>query len=235
MAEKMDWTKLSKRELQEILIRQEKLLANKKFIQSLPDKGNKVLATIEKLKEMMARREDLEEAVAQFEKMTVSRLVERTRLDLSDSDDDISDARNDTSDADVHYKPRHKNNKKISISHSENRQTKQMSYKEWNSESSATPPVYKLEKSKPVSLDQSFKLLQEQEKRYKDLQAENATFKLKDQDSFTRTVPMMTLSLQSTLQYRESTENEILSDDDEHYDEDTKPAEVDSDDFEDNG
>ncbi|XP_068693193.1 DNA-directed RNA polymerase II subunit GRINL1A-like [Montipora capricornis] len=235
MAEKMDWTKLSKRELQEILIRQEKLLANKKFIQSLPDKGNKVLATIEKLKEMIARRDDLEEAVAQFEKMTVSRLVERTRLDLSDNDDDISDARKDTSDSDVHYKPRHKNNKKISISHSENRQTKQMSYKEWNFESSATPPVYKLEKSKPVSLDQSFKLLQEQEKRYKDLQAENATFKLKDQDSFTRTVPMMTLSLQSTLQYRESTENEILSDDDEHYDEDTKPAEVDSDDFEDKG
>ena len=121
------------------------LSKHRKFIQSLPDKGNKVLATIEKLKEMMARREDLEEAVAQFEKMTVSRLVERTRLDLSDSDDDISDARNDTSDADVHYKPRHKNNKKISISHSENRQTKQMSYKEWNSESSATPPVYKLE------------------------------------------------------------------------------------------
>lgn len=50
----------SKEELIEILKRQEKLLANKKFIQSLPDKGKRCLECIERVKCAIAWHEELE-------------------------------------------------------------------------------------------------------------------------------------------------------------------------------
>nr|XP_005998806.1 PREDICTED: myosin-1-like [Latimeria chalumnae] len=55
-----DLTSKSKGELLEMLKRQEKLLANKKFIQSLPDKGKKITEFMEKVKLALAHHEDLE-------------------------------------------------------------------------------------------------------------------------------------------------------------------------------
>lgn len=228
MAEKTDWTKLSKHELQEILRRQEKLLNNKKVLQSLPDKGNKVLATIERLKELIARREEVDNTVAQFERMTVSHLVERTRQNLSESDDEISECKDFASEA--HEELTHAHNKKDEMSKSKSGQKKQISYRKWDYESSVTPPLYKFEKAKPVPLDQSFKLLQDQEKRYKDLQAQNATIKLKNQGSSSGTESMMLDLVKNSLQYRETIQEQSGSDDDECQEEERKPIEVDSDD-----
>lgn len=231
MAEKTDWTKLSKHELQEILRRQEKLLNNKKVLQSLPDKGNKVLATIERLKELIAMREEVDNTLAQFERMTVSHLVERTRQNLSESDDEISECKEFASKA--HEELSHAHNKKDKMSKSKSGQKKQISYGKWDYESSVTPPLYKFEKAKPVSLDQSFKLLQDQEKRYKDLQAQNATIKLKSQGSSSGTESMMLDLVKNSLQYRETIQEQNGSDDDECQEEERKPIEVDSDDNED--
>ncbi|XP_067056439.1 DNA-directed RNA polymerase II subunit GRINL1A-like [Acropora muricata] len=228
MAEKTDWTKLSKHELQEILRRQEKLLNNKKLLQSLPDKGNKVLATIERLKELIARREEVDNTVAQFERMTVSHLVERSRQNLSESDDEISECKDFASEAHEELSPAH--NKKDEMSKSKSGQKKQISYRKWDYESSVTPPLYKFEKAKPVPLDQSFKLLQDQEKRYKDLQAQNATIKLKNQGSSSGTESMMLDLVKNSLQYRETIQEQSGSDDDECQEEERKPIEVDSDD-----
>lgn len=230
MAEKTDWTKLSKHELQEILRRQEKLLNNKKLLQSLPDKGNKVLATIERLKELIARREEVDNTVAQFERMTVSHLVERTRQNLSESDDEISECKDFASEA--HEELSHAHNKKDKMSKSKSGQ-KKISYGKWDYESSVTPPLYKFEKAKPVSLDQSFKLLQDQEKRHKDLQAQNATIKLRNQGSSSGTESMMLDLVKNSLQYRETIQEQSGSDDDECQEEERKPIEVDSDDNED--
>lgn len=231
MAEKTDWAKLSKHELQEILRRQEKLLSNKKFLQSLPDKGNKVLATIERLKELIARREEVDNTVAQFERMTVSHLVEKTRQNLSESDDEISECKDFASEA--HEEFSHAHNKKHEISKSKTGQKGQIFSRKWDFESSVTPPLYKFEKAKPVSLDQSFKLLQDQEKRYKDLQAQNATIKLKNQGSFSGTESMMLDLVKNSHQYRETIQEQSGSDDDECQEEERKPIEVDSDDNED--
>lgn len=84
-----------------------------------------------------------------------------------------------------------------------------------------------------MSLDQSFKLLQDQEKRYKDLQAQNATVKLKNQGSSSGTESMMLDLVKNSLQYRETIQEQNGSDDDECQEEERKPIEVDSDDNED--
>ena len=60
---------------------------NRKLLQSLPDKGRKVSETVEQLKRLIAQKERIEDTVAQFERLTVSQLVQRTQLDAIDSDD----------------------------------------------------------------------------------------------------------------------------------------------------
>lgn len=254
MAEKTDWAKLSKKELQEMLRRQEKLLANKKFLQSLPDRGKKVTETVAKLKELIARRKQLEDTMAQFERMTVSRLVQKTQLellDIDDSDDDISDTRYDgvispskgnidfsiskstSIDKETDSKPKTTNE----ISKSERKHSNLNSTGKWNYESSATPPQYKLQKAKPLSLDESSKLLQDQEKKHKELQAQHATLKLKEQGFLGVTDshrPFQTV--QNPLRYRETAQDEYLSDDSQQEENDMRPTdrETDSDDDEEN-
>lgn len=117
----------------------------RKFLQSLPDKGNKVLATIERLKELIARREEVDNTVAQFERMTVSHLVEKTRQNLSESDDEISECKDFASEA--HEEFSHAHNKKHEISKSKTGQKRQIFSRKWDYESSVTPPLYKFEVS----------------------------------------------------------------------------------------
>lgn len=54
----------SREELQEILSRQEKILLNKKFIQTLPDKGRKISDFVEKVRQALAALEEEEEKQA---------------------------------------------------------------------------------------------------------------------------------------------------------------------------
>lgn len=135
---------------------------SRKFLQSLPDRGKKVTETVAKLKELIARRKQLEDTMAQFERMTVSRLVQKTQLELldsDDSDDDISDTRYDgvispskgnidfsiskstSIDKETDSKPKTTNE----ISKSERKHSNLNSTGKWNYESSATPPQYKLQ------------------------------------------------------------------------------------------
>ncbi|KAL9986012.1 hypothetical protein ACROYT_G000065 [Oculina patagonica] len=244
MAEKNDWAKLSKKELLEMLQRQEKLLANKKFLQSLPDKGRKVSQTVEQLKQLIAQKERLEDTVAQFERLTVSQLVQRTQLDVVDSDDsdDAHKMQIQSSIGHAATSEEHTCKETTSSKHRETTDTnnsktdKQLSSKSsgrtWDYESSATPPTYKLEKAKPLSLEQSFKLLQDQEKRQKILQAQHATQKLREQSSLTKT-DFTTLQVLNPLQYRETVHEECLSDDSLQDENDIKCHEMDSDDDDD--
>lgn len=226
MAEKNDWTKLSKRELLEMLQRQEKLLANKKFLQSLPDKGKKVTETVKQLKGLIAQKDKLEDTVAQFERLTVSQLVQRTQLHVLDSDDSddnevLSGANHQDTSVDLHEQ----------LSNSKHRKSMdtKSSSGTWDYESSATPPTYKLEKTKPISLEESFELLQEQEKRQKDLQAQHATMKLREQTCLAKT-DYRTLKVLNPLQYRERVQDDYSSDDSEPEENVTRPHEMDSDD-----
>ena len=110
---------------------------------------------MERLKELIAQREKLEDTVAQFERLTVSQLVQRTQLDALDSDDsdDDDDKRNTHSDTGhPAISAEHKE-----ITSSKHRKTKdtnksrnkpfcsKLSGRTWDYESSATPPTYKLE------------------------------------------------------------------------------------------
>lgn len=73
----------SKEELIENLKRQEKLLNNKKFIQSLPDKGKRCLECIEKLKNAIAWHEELERR---------TELLSAVRLEFQAKQKDINGA-----------------------------------------------------------------------------------------------------------------------------------------------
>ena len=131
-------------------------------MQSLPDRGKKVTETVAKLKELIARREQLEDTMAQFERMTVSRLVQKTQLEIldsDDSDDDISDTRYDgvvssskgnidssiskstSIDKETNSRPKTTTH----ISKSESKHSNLNSTGKWDYESSATPPQYKLQ------------------------------------------------------------------------------------------
>ena len=115
-----------------------------------------------KLKELIARKEQLEDTMAQFERMTVSRLVQKTQLkilDSDDSDDDISDTRYDgvvspskgnidslISKSTSVNKETDRNPKATThISKSESKHSNMNSTGKWDYESSATPPQYKLQ------------------------------------------------------------------------------------------
>lgn len=242
MAEKNDWAKLSKKELLEILQRQEKLLANKKFLQSLSDKGRKVSQTVERLKKLIVQRGKIEDTVAQFQRLTVSQLVQTTQLDALDSDDsDNNDGDDDrmhtcSSTGNPALSEQHKemtsneHRKTTDANKSINKQfSSQSSGKTWDYESSATPPTYKLEKAKPLSLEESFKLLQDQEKRQKDLQAQHATQKLKEQ-SFLDKTDYTTVQAFNQLQYRETVQEGYSSDDSQQEENNITHHEIDSDD-----
>ena len=115
-----------------------------------------------KLKELIARREQLEDTMAQFERMTVSRLVQKTQLEIldsDDSDDDISDTRYDggvspskanigsliSKSTSVSKETDSKPKTATHISKSESKHSNLNSTGKWDYESSATPPQYKLQ------------------------------------------------------------------------------------------
>ena len=115
-----------------------------------------------KLKELIARKEQLEDTMAQFERMTVSRLVQKTQLEIldsDDSDDDISDTRYDgvvspskgnidsliSKSTSVNKETDSNPKTTTHISKSESKHSNMNSTGKWDYESSATPPQYKLQ------------------------------------------------------------------------------------------
>lgn len=115
-----------------------------------------------KLKELIARKEQLEDTMAQFERMTVSRLVQKTQLEIldsDDSDDDISDTRYDgvvspskgnidsliSKSTSVNKETDSNPKATTHISKSESKHSNMNSTGKWDYESSATPPQYKLQ------------------------------------------------------------------------------------------
>ena len=118
----------------------------RKFLQSLPDKGRKVSETVERLKKLIAQKERIEDTVVQFERLTVSQLVQRTQLDALDSDDSDN---NDDDKMHTHSctgDPASSEHHKFMANKSSNEQySSQSPGRTWDYESSATPPTYKLE------------------------------------------------------------------------------------------
>lgn len=55
-----DLTKHSKQELQDLLLRQERILSNKRLLQTLPDKGRKILEFREKIQQALEHHEEAE-------------------------------------------------------------------------------------------------------------------------------------------------------------------------------
>lgn len=114
-----------------------------------------------KLKVLIARKEQLEDTMAQFERMTVSRLVQKTQLEILDSDDsdDISDTRYDgvvspskgnidsliSKSTSVNKETESNPKTTTHISKSESKHSNMNSTGKWDYESSATPPQYKLQ------------------------------------------------------------------------------------------
>lgn len=114
---------------------------------------------MKRLKELIAQKEKLEDTIAQFERLTVSQLVQRTQLDAVDSDD--SDDDNDADEMQTQSGTGHaatseelthkettssKHRKTTDTNKSKNKQlSSKSSGRTWDYESSATPPTYKLE------------------------------------------------------------------------------------------
>ena len=127
----------------------------RKFLQSLPDKGRKVPETVERLKKLIAQKERIEDTVAQFERLTVSQLVQRTQLDALDSDDSDNDddkmltqsCQEDPASSEQHKEMTSKEHRNMSgVNKSRNKKfTSHSPGRTWDYDSAATPPTYKLE------------------------------------------------------------------------------------------
>ena len=129
---------------------------DRKFLQSLPDKGRKVSETVERLKKLIAQKERIEDTVAQFERLTVSQLVQRTQhdtLDSDDSDNNVDDkmvtqsCQEDPASSEQHKEMTSKEHRNMSgVNKSRNKKfTSQSPGRTWDYDSAATPPTYKLE------------------------------------------------------------------------------------------
>lgn len=114
-------------------------------MQSLPDKGKKIIETVKRLKDLISQREKLElqDIDAQFEKLTVSQPVQKTRVDLLDSDDsDDNDRMLSGSD---HQDNANVNKQSSGSQHEEAMDSKSSSGRTWDYKSAATPATYKFE------------------------------------------------------------------------------------------
>lgn len=114
-------------------------------MQSLPDKGKKIIETVKRLKDLISQREKLElqDMDAQFEKLTVSQPVQKTRVDLLDSDDsDDNDRMLSGSD---HQDTANVNKQSSGSQHEEAMDSKSSSGRTWDYKSAATPATYKFE------------------------------------------------------------------------------------------
>ena len=111
-------------------------------MQSLPDKGKKVIETVKRLKDLISQREKLElqDIDAQFGKLTVSQPVQKTRVDLLDSDD--NDRMLSGSD---HQDTANVNKQSSGSQHEEAMDSKSSSGRTWDYKSAATPATYKFE------------------------------------------------------------------------------------------
>nr|XP_054756408.1 DNA-directed RNA polymerase II subunit GRINL1A-like [Lytechinus pictus] len=95
-------------ELIDLLARQEKLLANRKFLMRLQDKGEKVENLAEKLRLLIKEREEVNKAARLFEKMdigqedsTITHVTERTVIDQSKTSVTGTVKKSNVSDASV--------------------------------------------------------------------------------------------------------------------------------------
>ena len=114
-------------------------------MQSLPDKGKKIIETVKRLKDLISQREKLElqDIDAQFEKLTVSQPVQKTRVDLLDSDD--SDDNDRILSGSDHQDTANVNKKSSGSQHEEVMDSKSSSGRTWDYKSAATPAIYKFE------------------------------------------------------------------------------------------
>ncbi|XP_006811656.1 DNA-directed RNA polymerase II subunit GRINL1A-like [Saccoglossus kowalevskii] len=85
--------KKTQNELVDLLTRQEKLLANPKFLHRLPDKGAKIKQFAKKLQKLIEDRDKVEDTVKLLEKMRIEPEIKQTTMQSgeldSDDDDDI--------------------------------------------------------------------------------------------------------------------------------------------------
>ena len=117
-------------------------------MQSLPDKGKKIIETVKRLKDLISQREKLElqDIDAQFEKLTVSQPVQKTRVDLLDSDDsDDSDDNDRMLSGSDHQDTANVNKQSSGSQHEEAMDSKSSSGRTWDYKSAATPAIYKFE------------------------------------------------------------------------------------------
>ncbi|XP_070573333.1 DNA-directed RNA polymerase II subunit GRINL1A-like [Ptychodera flava] len=91
-------------ELTDLLKRQEKLLANEKFLQKLSDKGHKIRIFAERLQLMIKKRQQVEQAAELFEKMKIDQENFPGVKNQLDSDDDEDDDITESKEPDVDSK-----------------------------------------------------------------------------------------------------------------------------------
>ncbi|XP_077989616.1 uncharacterized protein LOC144443893 [Glandiceps talaboti] len=84
-------SKKTRIELVDLLCRQDKLLGNMKFLQKLPDKGEKIRKFADKLKQLIAEKEQIERTSELFASMKIGSSTV-TELDSDDDDEEEENA-----------------------------------------------------------------------------------------------------------------------------------------------
>ncbi|XP_031553503.1 DNA-directed RNA polymerase II subunit GRINL1A-like [Actinia tenebrosa] len=219
MSEKKDITKLSKAELVEMLQRQEKLLLNRTFINSLPDKGDKIHKLVGKLKEQIALREQADDLSNRFNRISLAQSRNASQKVELDSDDDENcndDDKDDDNAMVVNEKGALAAPTQDTVeeeSSKENTPKKQSSGK-WAYDSAVTHvKPHAFEKAKVLSLDESRELQLKQKEEYEALKAKHAAEKLFehiDRSSIqTFSTSYEFSSMEAKMKYREDDEENV--------------------------
>lgn len=238
----------TKVELTELLRRQERLLANKKFIQKLPDKGKKISDLTGKLQILIAQKQDVDNTVSMFDrlqihtpgdtddedplKMVINRGVKEKQF-VNTYQKVIAAEKKSTQH--TKEKDMFKPNKSIKepdpakvieklthdgahIQHgtvpARIKAEKTAADRGVVSESAVDIPHFKHDSTKPVPLEESFRLQLEQKQKYEEMQAQFAAERLVQRlhSNFAGETPHTFQT--KNLQYREN-DKDIDSDDDE--------------------
>jgi len=235
-----DLNKKTKEELIMLLTRQQKLLQNKKFLNSLPDKGEKIKKFKEEVESQLEKRKsDMDEAVHMLSGLSLEYKPAVQHFELLDSDDEadieIADVKSkeldDSSEVFRNYFARKMD--KIDKKHTEVNREPFKPYKtlksanilgservkfpsdqdsesamqgkvpSWREDQSATTPAPShFGEAKTLTLEESCKIIGEQEAKVKDIQVQHAAQRLAERMHITLGSPAT--SVFQSMNYRSS-------------------------------
>ncbi|EDO45695.1 predicted protein [Nematostella vectensis] len=205
------------------LVRMRKMTRNSlnikgRFVQSLPDKGAKINNLVDKLKGLLASKQEMEDLSCKFDAIRVSVSlgdhVKESEMDSDDDDDENLGCSEDSKMTTTVVKRDETSSMASScskVTQSEEKPAKPKS--SWDYDSAVTHSCfYKCERAKSLPIEESVQLQQEQTKHHQELVAAHAAIRLQEQlknaEKSSSSLPKFS-SRESQYKYRDVNEDKV--------------------------